>query len=244
VRIVVTGAAGRVGRVAVEALAAHELVLVDRRRVPGHPSIVADLARPPDSWLGGRWDRALAGADVVLHLAAVVDPAEPWARVRRHNVDATWHVLQATASAGVARIVLASSTWAVRAAEGSVPGHAASTSIGSATPPRPLTAYGLSKAFGELAGRMLIDEGRLRTCVAVRLGFFPPAGVVPPEGWLRERWIGARDLATLLCRCVEADLTGFHVVYGISAVPGSRFDLAVTRRLLGWSPSETPPPDL
>lgn len=237
-RVVITGAAGRIGAIATGALSAHALVLVDRRRVAGHPTVVADLSRSPRSWLGGRWGRALAGADAVVHLAAAIDPAAPWPRVRRHNVEATWQVLQAAAAAGVTRVVLASSTWVVRAAEG----EARSVSgIGSATPPRPLTAYGLSKAFGELAGRMLVDEGRLRTCIAVRIGLFAPPGVMPAEAWLRERWVGARDLAAILRRCVEADLDGFHVVYGISAVPQGPFDLSATERLLGWSPSETLP---
>ena len=44
-RIVITGAAGNIGRIATEELEKdHDLILVDRRRVAGRYSIVADLS--------------------------------------------------------------------------------------------------------------------------------------------------------------------------------------------------------
>ncbi len=114
--------------------------------------------------------------------------------------------------------------------------------FGSEVPPRPLTRYGASKAFGEVAGRMFVDEGRLDTFLAVRIGYCSPDGQFPTEEVARRRWVGARDLAELLRRCVEADVRGFHVVYGVSAVANCPFDLAYTRRLLDWTPSEVGEP--
>ena len=110
--------------------------------------------------------------------------------------------------------------------------------IGSDVAPRPLTPYGVSKAVGEQLGRMFVDEGRLASFIAVRIGCYQ---AVPPEdGELRHLWIGPQDLRSLLRRCVEANVEGFHVVYGTSAQPSSPYDLSYTRRLLSWEPQQLP----
>jgi nucleoside-diphosphate-sugar epimerase len=245
-RIVITGAAGHIGGIAAQALSAHDLVLLDRRRVAGRRSTVVNLARPPGAqspfpW-ARKWDRVFQGADAVVHLAAVVSPVSPWRSVLRHNIQATWHVLESAAAHGVPRVVFASSTWAIRGEtdDPRANGHAQST--GSDVPPRPLTRYGASKAFGEVAGRMFVDEGRLGTFIAVRIGYCPPDGRFPTEDVARRWWVGPRDLGTLIRRCVEADVRGSHVVYGVSAVANCPFDLAYTRRLLDWAPSEVGEP--
>jgi uronate dehydrogenase len=246
-RIVITGAAGNIGRIATEELEEdHDLVLVDRRRVAGRSSIVGDLSSadsaPSRRGRGARWETAFADADVVLHLAAVLHGASfragGWARIRRDNIDATWNVLEAAAWHRVPRVVMGSSGWAIRATDHDREGSAGhEIGIGSDAAPRPLTTYGLSKAIGEIAGRMFVDEGRLQTLIAVRIGHCPPEGRHSLNPWLRRRWIGRRDMASLLRRCVEADVTGYHVVYGVS-VPDSPYDLTHTRRLLDWLPEQ------
>jgi uronate dehydrogenase len=243
-RIVITGAAGHVGRLATAALASHDLVLLDRRRLDDPRARAANLSRAPAPLSRlpkvRRWDRWFAGADAVLHLAAVVHPVGQgtggWRLVRRHNIDATFHVLTAAAAHGVPKVVFGSSTWAVRGTLTAA--HDARPRIGSDAFPRPLTRYGLSKAFGELAGRMFVDEGQLRTFVALRIGYAPPPGHVPAEGSTHDAWIGPQDLATLIRRTLEADLVGYHVVYGVSGVRACPYDLADTTRLLQWAPVE------
>lgn len=245
-RIVITGAAGNIGRIATEELERdHDLVLVDRRRVRGRPTILGDLSEDPAASRRRRrasWDVAFEGADAVLHLAAVLHPVsfrrDGWIQVRRNNIDATWNVLSAAARNRVPRVVFGSSGWAIRAVDNHAePPAGNGARMGSDLPPRPLTTYGLSKAFGENAGRMFIDEGRLRSFIAVRIGFCPPRGRPPTNAWLRRRWIGLRDMAALLRRCLEADVEGYHVVYGASG-PDSPYDLTHTRNLLDWYPSE------
>lgn len=245
-RIVITGAAGNIGRIATEELEGdHDLALVDRRRVQGRSSIVGDLSsEPTPSRLRRRppWDAVFEGADAVLHLAALLHPAslraDGWALIRRNNIEATWNVLSAAARHRVPRIVFGSSGWAIRANE-----HDRGRSgedgprLGSDVLPRPLTIYGLSKVFGESAGRMFVDDGRLQSFIAVRIGFCPREDRPPTNPWLRRRWIGVRDMASLLRRCVEADVEGYHVVYGVSA-QDSPYDLTHTRHLLDWHPAQ------
>ena len=220
-RIVVTGAAGLIGRAMVQELAPHhELVLLDRRPVPGgkeQRTVRADLGREPwgHSWLPRsarrppRWTRLFGGADAVLHLAANRSPRASWSSVLRNNIQPTWNVLDAARSHGVRRVVYASSFRAVS----------------------PLTPYGLSKAWGELAGRMFVDTGGLETFIAVRIGTY--AATEPTDAVEPSRWVLPGDLAWILRRCLEADLSGFHLIDGVTERPGSPFDHARTARLLG-----------
>jgi nucleoside-diphosphate-sugar epimerase len=247
-RIVITGAAGKIGRQIVEELSgAHDLILIDKRSVPGVSSITAELSRCRRQsvyahWLGlngASWTKYLKGADVVLHLAAERSPQAPWKKVLRENIEATWNVCDAASRHHVPRVVFASSNYAVKALENELAPacyEPQGPKIGSEVPPRPLTAYGVSKALGEIIGQTFVAEGRLQSFVAVRIGAFSaiPSTASP---W-RHLWIGTADIRSLLRRCIEKQFSGFHVVYGVSAQPTIPYDLSHTRGLLSWMPQE------
>ncbi len=249
-RVIITGAAGRIGRELVDELSDYyQLCLIDRIRVNGQESVVANLARSRrrGNWISrlgvgpADWARMFEGADAVLHLAAEASPRAAWETVLQDNIRSTWNVISVAAIYRVKRIVFASSIWAVKGYERELaPACYGPTGpkIGSDVPPRPLTPYGLSKAIGEQIGRMFVDEGKLASFIAVRIGHYQP--VSPEDGELRHLWIGTQDLRGLLRRCVEADVEGFHVVYGTSAQSSSPYDLSYTRRLLSWEPQQLP----
>jgi nucleoside-diphosphate-sugar epimerase len=247
-RVIVTGAAGRIGSEIVEELSpSHELRLIDLRPVKGRDSIVADLSR--HSVLNGwrqwfrskslRWSDAFEGGDVLVHLAANMQSLAPWEKVLPDNIQATWNVLEAAAMHRVPRVVFASSNWAVKALEQKLAPDCYlpdGPKIDSLASPCPVNAYGLSKAFGEITGQMFVDEQKLQSFVAVRIGSYNPAPYSDEN--LRTRWIGAGDMRSLLRRCVEVEFRGFHVVYGVSAQPTSPYDLSHTRHLLCWEPRQ------
>jgi len=247
-RVVITGAAGKIGSQIIEELSdRHELCLIDRRPVPGRNSVVADLAlnrvrsysRP---WLKSRlrrWMKVFEGADVVLHLAAYLRHDNNFPTVLRDNIQATWNVLEAAVRHRVPRVVFASSNWAVKALEMELAPQCYAPKgpkIDSDAGPRPLTLYGISKAFGETAGRTLVGEGRLGSFVSVRIGYYD--AVPPSKEELRRRWIGPVDIRRLFRRCVEAEFDGFHVVYGVSSQTIAPYDLSYTSRLLSWKPEQ------
>ncbi len=116
VRAVVTGAAGFLGGALAHALRRQgaDVVALDVRRAPG--VVQADISRPGD------WERALDGAELVIHAAAVgtggvaeltpVRPGRagaplrvPGAEVRRVTLGGTAALLDAAARAGVARFL-------------------------------------------------------------------------------------------------------------------------------------------
>lgn len=251
-KIVITGAAGGIGAQMLDELAqAHELCLIDRVKIRDRKTLTYDLAkirvwRSRLEWCGvytSGLTKAFRSADVVLHLAAESLPQAPWSRILRDNIQATQHVLETAAMHRVPRVVYASSNWAVKALERELAPAcylADGPKIGSDIPPRPLTAYGMSKALGEIAGKMFIDQNLLESFVAVRIGHYSHDPLV--KGPSRDLWIGADDLRSLLRRCVEAEFTGYHVIYGVSAQRRSPYDLSYTRSFLQWHPRQSNEP--
>jgi nucleoside-diphosphate-sugar epimerase len=239
-RVIITG-----GQLIEELAGKHELCLIDQRPVAGRTSIIADLSKRHSwtrwpHWLNAprypRWMEAFKNADVVLHLAIDQRPAVPEHQLLLDNIQITLNVIETAARNRISRIVFASSNWAVKALEHEMAPFCYvpdGPKIGSDAPPRPITSYGVAKAFGEISGRMAVNKGQLGSFVAVRIGSFL---AFPPEDERRTRWIGVQDIRSLLRRCVEADFSGFHVVYGVSAQPTAPYDLSHTRKLLCWQP--------
>ncbi|MCH6231402.1 SDR family oxidoreductase [Microbacterium sp. CFH 31415] len=113
VRVLVTGGAGFLGSNVAAALVAHpevELVVAGDVRRPEHPleGVVyddCDVARA--SGLVPSLERH--GIDVVVHLAAIVNPGRDHDLEYRVDVEGSQHVLDACVAAGVRRIVVSSS---------------------------------------------------------------------------------------------------------------------------------------
>lgn len=249
-RVIITGAAGGIGSQLVEELSGkHELCLIDQRPVAGHISITADLSKSHSwtrcrRWLGisryPRWMEAFEAAHVAVHLAVDQRRDVPERQLLFNNMQMTLNVIEAAARHRVSRIVFASSNWAVKALEREMAPSCYTPDgpkIGSDAPPRPIEYYGISKAFGEVAGRVAVDKGQLDSFIAVRIGSYL---AVPPEDERRQRWIGIQDIRQLFRQCVEAEFKGFHVVYGVSAQPDSPYDLSYGNRLLCWQPRQLP----
>jgi uronate dehydrogenase len=186
--------------------------------------------------------QAFEGADVVLHLAVDQRRAVPEQQRLFNNMQMTLNVMEAAVRHHVSRIVFASSNWAVKALERELAPACYmpdGPKIGSEAQPRPIDAYGIGKACGEIAGRTFVDQQKLASFVSVRIGWYPPRPL-PMNKDYRRLGIGAQDLRGLFRSCVEAEFTGFHVVYGISAQPIAPYDLSHTRRLLSWEPQQLP----
>lgn len=126
------------------------------------------------------------------------------------------------------------------------------------------TAYGASKALTEPICVAAARPGGLTT-VAVRIGWCqsgenrpqtlsaggnpnaPPGGPATAEGerdlrWFRNMWLSNRDFVALFERAVLASPDAWPapgiVVNGMSANAGMPWDIATTRRLLGYEPKD------
>jgi UDP-glucose 4-epimerase len=164
---VVTGGAGFIGSHLVEELVRRgERVRVVDSLITGHRRNLAavphvdfvegDLADFPVA------ERGVAGADYVLHQAAI--PSVPRSiqdpiGANRANVDATVSLLVAARDAGVKRVVFAGSS--------SIYGDAATSPKREDLPPMPLSPYALQKLIGEQYMQMFTSLYGLET-VSIR----------------------------------------------------------------------------
>lgn len=224
-RVVITGAAGRIGRTVCAALADRwELVQVDLAEAPG--------VRHLDVTDGAACRDVFTGADAVVHLAADPDPEATWATLLPANIEGAYQVAQAAAACGVRRLVLASSLHAVS-------GYPEGRQRRATDQPRPANLYGATKAWAEALGAAIAATSTT-TVVALRIGYFsevpPQPGEQTPGEWAA--WLSARDAVDLVRTAVEApDVDGFVVINGISRNTHRAADLEEAVRL-GYRPQD------
>lgn len=203
-RIVLTGAAGRLGSYLREPLSrlADELVSSDivddiGKCYIGETYVRADLAEFADM------NDLLKGADMVVHFGAHPDEA-PFEQLLGPNIIGAYNVWEAAFQNGVRRVIYASSIHAV----GMYP---KTEFIDTDVPHRPDTFYGLAKCFAEDLGRMYWDK---RGVEAVCLRILSCAKVNNPRAL--GSWLSYDDLIHLVTRAIDTPITGFSIIYGIS----------------------------
>lgn len=249
--VLISGAAGRLGRRLTRALEAdHDLVLGDVAPVDDErfvPLDVTDLDAVR---------AATRGCDAVAHLAMLdclsSDPEDliryaPGA-VQVH-AGGTYTMLQAAHEAGVRRFVYTSS---VSAVDGMPP----DTLVGSDHRHYSSSIYGMSKGFGEDICRMF--HTRFGVSVAVlRLGnvYMPEAagawmGNVYVDDLVKRPGCGPApsrvhvdDVTRCIALALDATEPGYSLVHVVGADSGDQWDLEAAGRLYGWEPRYSFSPD-
>ena len=220
-RVVITGAAGRIGRVLTPGLVAagHDVLGVDVVAA-GDDVIVADLESDADA-LADLMD----GADAVVHLAAIASETDFDTAVVSH-IGLTHRVLDAAVAHRVQRVVYASSNHAV--------GFAPRTPMLAVdTRARPDTFYGFGKAACEALCSLYHDRHGL-SVACLRIGSFRER---PTTRRHLSTWLSHGDAIRLVDACLRSPDLGFAVVYGISGNTRAWWDLA-TARSLGYEPGD------
>lgn len=236
--ILVTGSAGRIGQAVVRELVARGQAVrgLDVVPTPGATeSAVGDIAS------ADAVRRAMAGARVLIHLAATPDDDDFLTRLLPNNLVGTFHVVEAAREANVPRVILASTGQVVwwQRMRGELP-------IGDAVQPTPRGWYAATKCFLEAAGRSLA-EAHGREVMAVRLGWCPrtseQAREIAVTDWAKDVYLSPGDAGRFFA---AAALTPrkwrFAVVYA-SSRPLKRltYDLTSAKELTGFEPADTWP---
>jgi nucleoside-diphosphate-sugar epimerase len=224
--LTITGGAGRIGSALTPLLRdRYRIRLADRREPPAELvgvecvlGDVADLAAV---------ERALTGANAVLHLAGNPSTSATWDEVRSANIDGTFNVFEAARRQGIRKVVFASTNHVMGfyALEQTYP-------IDTRAPIRPDSLYGVSKAFGEALARYYSDTFGM-SMMCLRIGWFTPD--VPGNASLNGLWISARDLAEIVLRCLETPRP-FGIYNATSNNPHRHWDLQTSREELGYNP--------
>jgi len=226
-KVLVTGARGKVGRVVTANLAeaGHEVTATDLSRgdfdrpAPGEPPYFqADLTQPGDAFA------VVRGMDAVVHAAAIPEPTHnPPATVFQNNLMSTFNALEAAVRFGVPRFVNISSE--------TVPGFFFPerpflpdyVPVDEEHPIRPQDPYALSKHFGEQLMDAAVRRSDIR-CISIRPCWVQHEGtyernlgpqvrdasVLSPNLW---SYIDIYDLADAIRLAVESELPGHEVFY-------------------------------
>ena len=225
--VLLTGASGALGRVLAKHLAGlgWKLRLTD---IAPFPDAVPPGARftAADLEDGVAMLRLAEGCGAVLHLGGVsVD--RPFEEVIGPNIRGLYHVYEA-ARRERARVVFASSNH-------SIGFHERPTVLDADCDYRPDSFYGLSKAYGELMGRLYWDKHGVEN-VNIRIGSCFPE---PRDDRMLATWLSYADLSRLMERCVLAGPVGHSVVWGVSANARMTWWRHDQRARVGWAPNDT-----
>jgi nucleoside-diphosphate-sugar epimerase len=152
-RVILTGAAGKLGRAVLADLTDHgwDVLAVDRVPVPGWSgdAVRADLLDYGQvlEIVSGGVDERGPRPNAVVHLAAVPAPGLiPNSATFANNAPATWNVFHACRAAGVRKVVWASSETVLGLPFDSPPPYAP---VDEEYRPRPESTYSLGKALEE-----------------------------------------------------------------------------------------------
>jgi nucleoside-diphosphate-sugar epimerase len=227
-RVLVTGAAGRLGRIVLGELAAH-----------GTPTVGLDHVDPGDA----RTERfhtgeaadpepvraALSGVDTVIHLAAIPTPEHrPGAEVFVGNAAATFVVLDEAARAGVRRAVIASSFSITGLPFGPPSLRPAHVPIDEASPLQVTDPYALSKQADEATAAMIARrDGMAVAALRFPLLGWPDVPVLAeqaaryaadPAAGVSHLWtyLDSRDAARACWLAATVPLTGSHPIFVIA----------------------------
>lgn len=238
-RIVVTGGSGHTGWPVVQHLQAygHEVWVVDRVQPPGNaPYKLVDMEDQ------GQVYGALAGAEAVVHLAAIPRPLYHTPDViYRTNLLAMVHVLEAMATLGISRLVYGSSVSVLGFPFFEQPLAPVYVPVDDAHPRLPQDAYGLTKHLGEELIDGFVRRGKV-TAVSLRMPWIhtpesfrwdigpmqddPTSTIASSNLW---GYIDTRDVAEACRLGLVAPITGHEAMF--IAAPDT-FMKAPTRDLL------------
>ena len=225
--VLLTGASGALGRLLARELAAQGWTLRLTDRVP-FPDPLPDRARfvAADLEDGPAILRQAEGCGAVLHFGGV-SVEQPFETVIGPNLRGLYHVYEAARREG-ARMVFASSNHAVGF-------HERTATLDADCEFRPDGYYGLSKAYGELMGRLYWSKHGVSS-VFLRIGSATPK---PVDARMLATWLSYPDLVRLVQRSVLAPVEGCFVVWGASANTRMTWWRHDDRDALGWAPQDS-----
>lgn len=227
-KVLVTGAHGKVGRALCRALerAGHDVRATDRA-VPKWDRL--DLGEPSDYQQADLTDAGAAyalarGCEAVVHTAAIPQPIHnPPHVVFGNNLLATFNVLEAAIAAGARRFVNFSSETVPGFIFAHRPFEPEYLPIDEQHPIRPQDSYATGKWFGELLCERAPERAGI-ACISIRPCWVQDVGsyernlgpIVRDPSVLVENfcsYVDVYDLCEATVLAVESDLPGHEVVY-------------------------------
>ncbi|GLK92092.1 NAD-dependent epimerase/dehydratase family protein [Pseudomonas turukhanskensis] len=226
-RLLLTGAAGGLGKVLRETLRPYATVLrlsdiVEMAPATGaHEEVqVCDLADKQAV------HQLVEGVDAILHFGGV-SVERPFEEILGANICGVFHIYEAARRHGVKRVIFASSNHVIGF-------YKQDEKLDAASPRRPDGYYGLSKSYGEDMASFYFDRYGIET-VSIRIGSSFPE---PQNRRMMHTWLSFADLTQLLERALYTPNVGHTVVYGASANATQWWDNRLASHL-GFVPKDS-----
>lgn len=223
-KILVTGAAGKIGRAVARELLehGHEIRALDQTALPEDlrprvETVFADITNRVEML------RAAQGCDAVAHLAAIPNPMQDEENLFAVNVTGTLNIFAAAEANGIKRVAIASSCSAYGFAFAHKEFDPQYLPVDEAHPLAPQDLYGLSKQLNEQTAETYARRGLTAICLR-----FPMAIKFDSDHTLwRQRqlkrafehrssdfwsYIAVEDAALAFRLALEKPLDGFHVL--------------------------------
>lgn len=260
-RVLLTGACGRVGTAVVNHLHdSFDFRYFDRQEHPTHQTHIGDVADYPSL------AQAFEDVDHLVHLAAASKVDSPWSTVLQSNIIGGYNALEAARRNQVERVVFASTNHVMGTYERE---HSPALYepdydlvLDRDDPMRPDSHYASSKAFNEAQARYYVEHHEYPKRVYIlRIGSVrgpdedhPYADAergVRRGGWERDSeryrrevkrmkatWQSRRDVAAMIAACLENETVTYDVFYGVSDNDRRWFDIEHARSVLGYDPQD------
>ncbi|ELY66977.1 NAD-dependent epimerase/dehydratase family protein [Natrinema versiforme] len=246
--IAITGAAGNVGREAIDAFPDDEYDLTlfthsETEDVDAEPLEITDREGFID---------ALEGQDVLIHLAANPSPRAEWDEVSGPNVEGVYNAFEAAEKNDLERVVFASSNHAVNM--GNIASVIRPESTGGspeavrpADPTNPDTYYGVTKVFGEAMGSYYAKRHGFDV-VSLRIGWLLTRDELREicderdaagERYARAMWLSPGDCRRVLNAAATTTLDESPLIaHGVSDNSERFLSLTETMLDLGYRPQD------
>ncbi|WP_460125611.1 NAD-dependent epimerase/dehydratase family protein [Pseudomonas sp. S2_C03] len=226
-RLLLTGAAGGLGKVLRESLRPYAKVIrlsdianiapaIDERE----EVVTCDLADKQAV------HHLVEGVDAIVHLGGV-STEHSFEDILGANICGVFHIYEAARRHGVKRIIFASSNHVIGF-------YKQDEVIDARSPRRPDSYYGLSKSYGEDVATFYFDRYGIET-VSIRIGSSFPE---PQNRRMMSTWLSFGDLTHLIERALYAPNVGHTVVYGASDNKNVWWDNRYASAL-GYAPKDT-----
>ena len=225
-RLLLTGAAGGLGKVLRERLVPYAAVLrVSDIASLGEAQGAHEEVVPCNLGDKAAVDALVAGCDAIVHLGGV-SVERPFEEILEANIKGVYNIYEAARRHGARRVVFASSNHVIGF-------YRQDEQLDAHAKRRPDGYYGLSKSFGEDVAQFYFDRYGIET-VSIRIGSSFPE---PLNRRMMSTWLSYDDLVQLIEKSLFTPQVGHTVVYGMSANQAVWWDNGAAAHL-GYVPQD------
>lgn len=226
-RLLLTGAAGGLGKVLRESLRPYANIIRLSDIAPMEPAAGDHEEVMPCNLADKAAVHALCeGVDAIAHFGGV-SVERPFEEILEANIKGVFHIYEAARRHGIKRVVFASSNHVIGF-------YKQTETIDAGVARRPDSYYGLSKSYGEDMASFYFDRYGIET-VSIRIGSSFPE---PLNRRMMATYLSYRDLTDLIGQSFFTPDVRHTVVYGASANRDVWWDNHMAAHL-GFEPKDT-----